>query len=553
MIAAAARPSSFRRRGNVALFFGVFLLYMLSTSREDTYADARPIWDVAESIVYNQSITVPRLWPPDLPRGADGKIYAASPLFPSLTQVPGVALRRALSALLPRTAGLSKPLCARLSTSFLAALTVVMFFGLARRLGASAASAAITTGMLVVGTTFWVYARYPYSEILQAFCFTGLFAQLLKTRATPSAGNAAILGLWAGFLVDAKYTYVLVVPGAALYLLLYLRGNWRDVGRVALWATGPMCAALSIILFYNKARWGAYFTTGYRVTSVPVFEERVLVGLWGLFLSPGKSVFLYSPPLLLVLPAIGRLWRRWRAVFWALVATVVPSVLLNAKLIYWSGDYAWGPRYLVFAVPVLMLPVCLLIDDVLALAAGWRRRAAVATLGAVLLAGFCVQGLGNAFYWDHYIRIAKEARVRWLGQPDVSGVYTPMFGGTVCGACFEDIHPIAWLPPFQPIAGHFWLLRHAPFGDDWVKAEADAAWHRYTRLRLNIAESYSRTLGRVDFWLLDYVGDTRAVGITMLVLMSLGALGSARAFTKEVRRAAVASAGGVAAGVSPPV
>jgi hypothetical protein len=162
------------------------------------------------------------------------------------------------------------------------------------------------------------------------------------------------------------------------------------------------------------------------------------------------------------------------------------------------GGWNWGPRYLVFALPVLLFPLGVLVDR---LRDGGRRWVAAAVVAAGLAVGGFVQVVGNAFYWDHYIRIAEEARERWLGTPDRRGSIPPDQGGG-CHACFEDMYPVNWLPPFQPIEGHLWLLRHVPREHDWRLAEMDAPWHRYTRLNLNIAASYRRA--RLDFWGLDY-------------------------------------------------
>jgi hypothetical protein len=48
-----------------------------------------------------------------------------------------------------------------------------------------------------------------------------------------------------------------------------------------------------------------------------------------------------------------------------------------------------------------------------------------------------------------------------------------------------------WLPPFSPIEGHLWLLRHVPAGHDAKTAEADAPWRRYTTLRLDIEDTFA--------------------------------------------------------------
>jgi hypothetical protein len=218
--------------------------------------------------------------------------------------------------------------------------------------------------------------------------------------------------------------------------------------------------------------------------------------------------------------ALPRLVRRHGGIAVAFLLTAGPVVAIHAKMIWWSGDWAWGPRYLVFAVPALLLPGALLVGDLLERG---RRRwlPAVAALG---LAGVGVQLLGSAFYWDHYIRIAQEARSRWLGVPNRGGAL-PWNRGDACDPCFEDLHPFVWMPPFQPIEGHLWLARHVLRKDGWAAAEADAPWHRYTKLTLDISGSYARA--RIDWWY-DELAPRFARGARLLlVAMILGLLASA--------------------------
>src|SRR5262249_52332265 len=162
--------------------------------------------------------------------------------------------------------------------------------------------------------------------------------------------------------------------------------RWRELVGAFAWAAAPLVPFVFMMLLYNWVRWGALLNFGYD-TKGATTGERTLWGLWGLLFSPGKSVLLYSPPLLLSLWALPRLSHGMSSLLWLLVATVGPVLLLNAGLLYWSGDYAWGPRYLVFAVPALLVPGALVIEDALARAPGWRRRAALAGVGATLAAG----------------------------------------------------------------------------------------------------------------------------------------------------------------------
>lgn len=517
-------------RGGWPLFFLLFCFYLLTTSREKTWADATPIWEVADTLVRAGRVDIATSWPPSLPRGADGRVYAVAPLLQSLIHVPGAAARALVLKHAPSTYILTWILACHLAPAALGALACVLFLRLLSRLGFARRTATLGTALLALGTTLWVYARYPYSEILQAACLIGFFGQLLETRAAPTVREGARLGAWFGLLVSAKLVNLVLAPGAALFLLWSLRHRLRDAGRVAAATAVATLPFVVAIAYYNHVRWGSPFVTGYDTKTGA--GENPIVGLIGLYASPGKSVFLYSPALVLAIAAWPRFWRRMRPIAAALLLLVVPLSLANARLLYWSGDWAWGPRYLVPAVPLLLLPAMLLVDDWLGLVRGWAARLRRAILAAVFAAGVAVQLLGNAFYWDVHIRLAQEASLRWLGAPNASG---SVFGA-FCGACFEGIYAHQWLPPFQPIRMHAWLLPHALRDHPWAIAAEDAPWRAYTTLNLDLSQTYPRA--RLDWWFLDYTGDLRKFGWSILALLAAGLAASGFALARRNRQIA---------------
>ena len=478
----------------------LFCFYMLTGSREQPWADATPMYEVAEALVNRGEFNIATQWPADLHAGRAGKTYAIAPLLQSLAHVPGVLVRKLLVSIWPGTHELSLPFAAHLGPSALGALAVVLFVGWCRFLGVGLRATLWSAAALGTASMVWIYARSPYSEALQTACFTAFTLQVAKASQEASRKRALALGLTAALVVNAKTVFALAVLGAAAWLLIALWGQWPRIKTMVGWSLVSFLPVFALIPLYNWARWGSPLQEGYDL-SIPVFEERLGLGLWGLFLSPGKSLFLYCPPLLLSLCALPRVYKRLRGACFLVVCMAGPVILLYGKMLYWSGDYAWGPRYLTFAVPLFMLPAAVLLQELLtvqtARAQYWWRMAKLGLFALVCGAGFFVQVMGSAFYWDHYIRITQEARDGWLGSPDRSGAPTPTVDG-VCGACFEDVHQLQWLPAFVPLEGHFWMFRHALANHDWEQATADAPWRRYTKKPLQIESSYARV--RLDWW-----------------------------------------------------
>jgi hypothetical protein len=532
----------FRLRGSFWLFGTIFFLYLFSTSRERPWGDATPIWEVADSIVHSHNLHAKTRWPTALPNGKDGHLYGLAPLLQSLVHVPGAALQRETTKHYPAYWQVSWRFTGHLASTFLGTFGCILFFGLCRRLGMRPIPAAATTLAFAFCTSVWVYARYPYSETLQLVCFTGFFNKVLDARERPTWRQACLLGIWAGLMVNAKPVFLVSGLGAGFFLIWELRRNWRALLLVASVSVAASVPLGAIYLYYNYLRWGSIFSTGYGIafagtgvsTPVGVLHESPLVGLFGMFLSPGKSIFLYSPPLLVALLGFPRFVRRFRHVAVAMLLTVLPGLYVHAQMISWAGDYAWGPRYMTFALGVLLVPAGFLVQDWLENLQKLRRWAAVASLLVIFTAGGVVTYLGNAIYWDHYIRIQSDAAQFWLGVPNNKGdgISAP---NAPCPVCFETIYSLQWLPPFQHIIGNYWLLSHLPKNDSWVVAEKDAPWRRYTNLQINIQQSYARA--RVDWWFVEYRATFPTLSWTLVLLLPTLALFMLILFLLEVRRA----------------
>lgn len=498
------------RAWSIAIFVSALAFYLLTTSREPAWGDARSMWDVADHLVSRGEVITTVRWPDDAPTGRGGHYYGISPLGPSLVHVPGAALTRMVAAGSPAHARLARPLLVHLAPAALGALTCVLFFWLLVELGRSRRTASVATVILACATTTWVYARMPYSEILQATCFLGLFRQALRVCEQPTRRQALWLGLWAGSLLHAKYVFALAIVGCAGLLVLGLRRRraelWRTLGVAAL--AGLPFAALA--LGYNWVRWGSVTQTGYEPYLGAYFGGDLFDGLWGMVASPNKSMFLYSPPLVLAALALPRAVRAAPRYGLGLLTMVLPVFLVYCSYRSWSGEYAWGPRFAVWMVPVLLVPLAWALD---AAHTRWQR----ALVLAVVASGVAVQLLGSALYWDHFIRVAIRAKNEWLGQPDRSGSYIAERSRGHCDSCFEDTYPVLWTPAFQPIAGNLWLLRSLARGDSAVEAQASAPWRTYTTLTVDLGDTYDRA--RIDWWGLLWIKDvagTTGAGLGVL-------------------------------------
>ncbi len=490
------------RKFKGVLFLCLLFAYTLSGSREQPWGDARHTYEVAQRVVTEGRIDITYYWPPSSIKGPDGKVYSSSGLLQTVVNIPVELLLQLVSYIFPGSYSFAWPLMAHIPPALFGALLCLIFFRLCRMHGATNATSSACTAFLAFGTMVWVYARYPYADILQALCFLGFFYQLLRVEDSRSPRAALALGAWAGMLINTKMFYAVPILGGALYLVWVLRADYRRMAVLALWATLAFFPFILLLGGYNYLRWGSPFLTGYEPVIKTVTGESAFSSLLGMFFSSGKSVLFYNLPIILSLCLLPRFVKRHHRTALAMALTLIPPILSLSDFHIWPGGWCWGSRYLLFIVPPLLLPMISLFKT-----SFYRhhRQLLRPLLGAFFICSSYIQILGNAFYWDHYIRIAKAAREDWLGTPKRVSRVRPINGSNHCNDCIEDMFPLIWLPIFQPIAGHHWLLKHILAGDDWKKAEADASWDRYTPLRLNIKTTYNRV--RLDWWGLLWIVD----------------------------------------------
>ncbi len=60
------------RAWSIAIFLAVFGWYLLTSSREIAWGDARPMWEVADRLVQHGEIDIKTRWPEDIPPGRNG-------------------------------------------------------------------------------------------------------------------------------------------------------------------------------------------------------------------------------------------------------------------------------------------------------------------------------------------------------------------------------------------------------------------------------------------------------------------------------------------------
>ncbi|HEX5503299.1 MAG TPA: phospholipid carrier-dependent glycosyltransferase [Thermomicrobiales bacterium] len=525
---ARARPGGGRageRRWAPALLLLFAGFYLLTASGHFYAVDEETIYAVTASLVERHTFALQEQWGLVAGRGPDGRLYAQYAPGQSLLAVPLYLAGRALAPEFPAE---QRDYVTRFAVSLfnplVTAATVALLYLLARALGYGRRAALGLAAIYGLATGAWPHGRTFFAEPLTALCLLAAFYAMVRSGASRRApGWLVASGAAAAGAVAVKPQAAIALPVLGLYLLgtaalgagdgesrwdghaiaprtqdSGLRTQWvrdramlspssgllspessvlspsiarRLVAAALPWAAGLLLIALPYAL-YNAALYGSPLRTGYGTDRL--FTTPFLTGLAGLTISSGKGLLWYSPPVALAALGWWPFSRRHRAEALACLGMLTVHLAFYSRLSFWHGDGSWGPRYLMIALPFVMLPL-------VALLAGpgarrWRR-ARLALVTAVAALGLAVQLLGVTVNFDWYL----------LRTGDIDHYFTPANSPLLAHARTLVARAREWRaratpPPDTAFLTGGFSYSEAPRGGDalfprWTTGDGEIALH----------------------------------------------------------------------------
>ncbi len=432
-------------RPGIALFLLLFGWYVVTTSGHTYTNDEETVLAVGERIVEHGTFTLPLDFLMTHRTGVDGQRYSRYGPGQSIAAVPFIAAGNFVASVAPHYAsGFIMRLFVSLLPALVTAATGLVLYAWVRHVGYGP-RVGLLVGLLYGTSLAWPYSRTFFTEPLTT-CFLVVCAYGIRRD---ERRWWVIAGAAAGCALTVKLQALLLLPAIAGYAVLVCwRGGatpWRSMlhalaGRVAMGLAG-LALPLALLLLYNIQIFGGPFETGYGgVDPTGLLDSDWKQGLYGLLLSTGKGVFFFSPTILLGLIGIGLHWRQqWRESLLALAVFVI-NVGFYCRLSYWHGDGSWGPRYMVFVLPFVYLPIA----GLLAAIAERRMRVVRALIGVLAGITFLIQLLPVLVNFNTYLWLSNET---------------------------HDPHQRYFRPLVSPLVGHMriwaeraseWWLRVAP-------------------------------------------------------------------------------------------
>jgi hypothetical protein len=422
-----------RKRLVFFFFLTLNLFYLLTSSGRVRTIDEVTVDYQTESLATRGSTAIPQALESQLFFGKldlMGRPQAGYGVGQALFVVPWYEAARVLNAALPgipagaRNIFLDAVITASSATFAAIAATLLLLIFL--RISISNSVAVASAALLALATPLFGYSAWFFSEPLASCLLLGA-AVLLFTdeQISVSSQRALLAGLLLGATLWVRPTHLIAM---LVFLAAIIAWDRRTGWRTAL-LTGAVIGVLSAgLLFRNQTLFGSPLDFGYPTAAeggkqVLSFKTPLLQGLYGFLLSPGKSIFVFAPVLLLAIAGIRKLARRNLGL--AIVAGGCPVIylLFFSKYTQWEGGYCVGPRYLLPAIFLLCLGLGPMIEESGALV----RKFAL----GLFTAGFAVQVIsmatsflqdqvGGAYYeanWNYrmdYFPLVRQAQRLWI-------------------------------------------------------------------------------------------------------------------------------------------
>ncbi len=382
---------------------------------------------------------------------ADGKWYSKYGVMNALMSAPPMLLQRSLRG---SEGGKPDLLLYNLYNVFLSLLVGAMLYRITGFYAAKPAVRVLFVFAALYSTFLWYYQRAQSSELYQVLfflCFYELLVRFLngleKAQGAPSGRVVwAGLGVWLMVLalVLTRVLFGLLIFTVAASFSVVLAGWDAERRRRALkhygWlmAIGPVLI-LGLLGAINRAKFGSPWLSGYHIwrPEQHLPTGPLLDGLGGLLFSRQYSIFLNFPLLIFALFSARPFFRKHRLDMTAVGLTLVTFLL---------GEWTYGPRYLIFILPVLSFPFLGFLEGLFD-RPGRRRIFMAAGAAAVLLYSAYLQIQVNRLDFFAYYRAREPVRLL-MNEPMRAYFYgRPL--GLICADLIANRERIDALPFFQ--------------------------------------------------------------------------------------------------------
>ena len=317
----------------------------------------------------------------------NGKTYSLTGLGFSIAYLPAVAI----TDFVYKIYGISPPLhfplendwliflTASFTNSIFGAMLGIILFVYFCILGLTKKQALTLSFLSIIATNLFVYTKHsmPHMMFISFMMLSFLLLKLFSEK-----GKKYLLifsGISFGVLsITYNQTFVLPLIPLVLYYFLLIKpkislNSLRTIAGDAIYAACGFIPFAIIYIWFESLRSYSnsvvFLYTSYVNHHISAFPISVIIeGLHGQLFSAGRSIFIYSPLLIIIILFWHKIKRALNPEFFSFILLTIIYICFFA-LQYsrggpdqgiaglWHGETSWGPRYLTPLIPMGMLLV----------------------------------------------------------------------------------------------------------------------------------------------------------------------------------------------------
>lgn len=391
------------------VFFICLIVYFFSAKGYLEVSDSFYSLETAQAIVTHGELQIPSA-PGYTLQGSGGANYSKYGLGLAFYYLPIVTVGDALVKGSAGSVLLFNGFLLSFASIPFVLLTLMIFNRLLCRFEVPPRFAAICLLGLGLGTLAWRYACYDFSEGMQmGLLLLTVYGLIRRTPRTMLAGGIGFAWL---FLV--KEIYIVYLPVLLVYLFACSK-NWSVRVRWTALFLFPSIVAWGIVLWLNFVRFGNPFESGYGREATRFYPAQVWRTAPALLVSLNKGLLIYCPILLVGFIGWRAFARKHRAEALLCGALIAENLLITAAWYGWKGDWCWGPRFLVPAIPLWLLPLAFL-------ERAWQSRKLQWAIAIAVFVSAATQ-IPGVLVGDREIHTIKEVLLSPAEQPSAPSDY----------------------------------------------------------------------------------------------------------------------------------
>jgi len=345
----------------ILIFSILFLIYFFTVKGYLAVPDSEFSLRTAKSIVERGSLTInaANFEGDYVFHTDDGRIYSKYGIGLALLWVPYVIAGKLIASL----TSLPEDLLIRFLISFYniffgAGAAVIMF--LIIRFFKAPKKIAFTLALIFgLATMCWNYSVSDFSDGTQMFFLLLTVYCVLKNNKK----SLIIGGFSFGFLILLRISNLIFIPLFILFILLNNRSIKKSKIKNMAYFLFFVIIIISFLLFLNYIRFGDIFESGYRDDESLKFNLGIIPGnIFSLLfafdvIEQGKGIFIYNPILLVGILGYFSFFKAHKKESLLFLGILITNLCFYASFYGYHGDWSWGPRYLVIALPFYLLPL----------------------------------------------------------------------------------------------------------------------------------------------------------------------------------------------------